>query len=220
MIDYLFHPAVMSLPVNGSDARFPVRRIYCVARNYRAHAAERGAASKDEPFFFCKQAADLVQNGSDIPYPPATKDLQPETELVLALGQGGEIYGQAVGFDLTRRDVQDDASAKGRAWCMGKSFEAGALCGPITPLSGRPMAKGNLRMVVNGRLLQNGDVSDMIWPATEIVQRLAEYVTPTAGDLIFTGTPAGMGPVQPGDRVFGEIEGLGEIHATIVGPAE
>lgn len=220
-------PTVPTLPVAGTDSVFPVRRIWCVARNYAAHAREMGAdPNKEPPFFFAKSADAVVTSGSRIPYPTLTKNLHHEVELVVALKSGGQdlspeqaldcIYGYAVGLDLTRRDLQELAKKAGRPWEVGKSFDRSAPIGIIHPVSevGHPAA-GAVVLKVNGKLRQSGDLSDMIWPVPNVLAHLSQLVRLEAGDLIFTGTPEGVGALEPGDVIEAEVEGVGSLEITI-----
>ncbi len=220
-----------SLPVAGTDARFPVRRIYCVGRNYAAHTLEMGAdPTRDLPFFFMKPADALVPDGGHVPYPPATANLHHEIELVAAIATGGvdippeaaldHIYGYAVGVDLTRRDLQQVAKDRSWPWAAGKAFDHGAPCGEVHPVSdiGHP-AKGAITLKVDGDPRQDGDLSQMIWPVADIIAALSRLYELVPGDLIYTGTPGGVGPVRPGERLEGEIEGVGNLTVT-VGEAE
>ena len=219
------------LPVVGSDGGFPVRRIFCVGRNYAEHAREMGASGREPPFFFCKPADAVVPvvPGSigQMAYPPQTADLQHEVELVVALGSGGRdiavtaalghVFGQAIGLDMTRRDLQKAAKEKGQPWEVGKAFDQSAPIGPIHPVgSVAPLTGGAIALDVNGQPRQLGDLADMIWPVAEIIAQLSSLFELAAGDLIFTGTPAGVGPVQRGDRLLGRIAGLGELDVAIV----
>ena len=220
----------VAVPVIGGG-EFAVRRIYCVGRNYVAHIREmREADERDPPFFFQKPRDAIVLDGATVPYPPLTDDFQFEVELVLAIGTPGRniamaaalshVWGYAVGIDLTRRDRQRDARDLRLPWEVGKSFDASAPCGPIAPASaiGHP-ASGAITLHVNGAERQRGDVSQMIWNVPEIVVQLSHQVTLGAGDLILTGTPAGVGPVVPGDRIEARIEGLPPLTIAI-GPPE
>ncbi len=223
-------PAQASLAVQGSAARFPIRRIYCVGRNYAEHAREMGATGREPPFFFGKpaDAALSVADGAEgvLPYPPATKDLHHEVELVAALGSGGRdlteeqaaraIWGYAIGLDMTRRDLQAEAKKAGRPWDTGKGFDHGAVLGPVHPVTATgQMASGRITLSVNGQPRQAGDLSDMIWSIPEAIAYLSTLFELKAGDLIFTGTPAGVGAVVAGDRLRGEIEGLGALQVRI-----
>jgi fumarylpyruvate hydrolase len=219
--------ATASLPVIGSDTPFPIRRIFCVGQNYAEHAREMGGDGRAPPFFFTKPADAVVAGGGAIPYPPRTADLHHEVELVLALGRGGadiaagdaidHVFGVAVGIDLTRRDLQAEAKKAGRPWDMAKGFDRSAPCAPLTPLvPGMALDAGRIVLEVNGAIRQLGDLADMIWSVAEIVAELSTYVTLAAGDLIFTGTPAGVGPLARGDRVAARIEALPELTIEIV----
>ena len=217
---------VPSLPVAGSEDRFPVRRIYCIGRNYAAHAREMGADERDPPFFFMKPNDAIVQNGSSIPYPVATEDYHFEGELVAAIGKGGSdisvadandhIYGYGVGLDMTRRDLQMVARNMGRPWDMGKGFDQSAPCSEIYPASkiGHP-SKGNLWLKVNGETKQDSDLKLMIWNLQETIANLSSLVTLAPGDLIYTGTPDGVGPVVSGDKMHGHIDWLSDIEITV-----
>jgi fumarylpyruvate hydrolase len=219
------HPT--SLPIEGLSARFPVRRIYCVGRNYVEHIREmKEGDERDPPFFFQKPSDAIVEDGTAVAYPPDTGDLQFEIELVVALGSGGRnitlanapecIYGYAVGLDLTRRDQQRDMRAKMLPWERGKSFDASAPCSPIHRASvvGHP-SRGAITLHVNDQERQRGDLSQMIWNVPEIIANLSASYQLAPGDLIMTGTPAGVGPVVPGDRLTGSVEGVGTLTITI-----
>ncbi len=212
-----------SLPVAGSDLRFPVRRIYCVGRNYAEHAREMGHdPTREPPFFFMKAANSLVQNNATLAYPMATKDVHHEIELVVAIGKGGRrisveqalahVWGYGVGLDMTRRDLQAEAKKMGRPWEMGKSFDESAPCTALQPAAsiGHP-AKGAIWVKVNGQIKQQGDLSQQIWNVPEQIAYLSSLITLQPGDLIFTGTPAGVGPVSPGDQLEGHIDGVGDL---------
>ena len=218
-----FSVAVPTVEIAGSDDRFPVRRIFCVGRNYAEHAREMGGApDREPPFFFSKPADALVEANADIAMPPRTANLHHEIELVVALGSGGRdigqdraietIFGYAAGNDLTRRDLQADAKAAGRPWDMAKGFDASAVISPIRRAEeiGHP-AKARIWLTVNGEARQEGDIADMIWPVADIVAELSTYVELVAGDLIYTGTPAGVGRIVVGDLVEGGLEGVGTI---------
>ena len=208
-MSYAFDPAPqVSVPIAGREERFPVRRIYCVGRNYADHAREMGHdPDRDPPFFFTKPADALVTDGADAPYPKATEDLHHEVELVVALGPGGQIFGQAVGVDLTRRDIQAEAKKLSRPWDMAKGFDASAPIGAIQP-SDRPSTEGAINLRVNGEVRQSGNVNQMIWSTEEVIEHLNGLLDLKAGDLIFTGTPAGVGQIVKGDKVECEVEGL------------
>ncbi|QOZ08060.1 fumarylacetoacetate hydrolase family protein [Bradyrhizobium sp. CCBAU 51765] len=219
--------AAASLPIAGSSQRFPVRRIYCVGRNYVEHIREmKEGDERDPPFFFQKPADALVEDGAVVPYPADTDDFQFEIELVVALGAGGcklsrssaleSVFGYAVGIDLTRRDRQREMRAKMLPWERGKSFDASAPCGAIHRVAevAHP-ARGAITLDVNGRERQRGDLSQMIWNVPEIIANLSSSYRLAPGDLVMTGTPAGVGPLLPGDRVTGAVEGVGRIAITI-----
>jgi fumarylpyruvate hydrolase len=217
---------VPSLPVAGSDARFPVGRIYCVGRNYAEHAREMGHdPDREPPFFFMKPANSIVQDGSAIAYPVKTKDVHHEIEMVVAIGKGGKdipvekalehVWGYGVGLDMTRRDVQGEAKKMGRPWEMGKAFDESAPCSALKAASsiGHP-AKGAIWLKVNGQVKQQGDLSQQIWNVQEQIAFLSGMVTLQAGDLIYTGTPAGVGPVKSGDKLEGHVDGVGDLTIT------
>ena len=216
-------PTQASIPVADSEDSFPVRRIYCVGRNYAAHAREMGHdPDREPPFFFCKPADALVPNGSTIPYPPATKDLHHEIELVAAVGKGGadipedkaleHVWGYAVGLDMTRRDLQGEAKSMGRPWDTGKAFDNSAPITALRPASviGHP-AKGRIWLTVNDGKRQDSDLSHLIWSVPETIAYLSRLFTLAPGDLIFTGTPEGVAAVGPGDMLVGGVEGVGEL---------
>lgn len=207
------HPPA-SLAIAGEGRRFAVRRIYCVGQNYAAHAREMGAdADRPDPFFFTKPADALVVDGADPAYPLATGNLHHEVELVVALGDHGRPVGWAVGVDLTRRDLQNAAKARGRPWDAAKGFDQSAPCGA---LSLEPPA-GNARIIlkVNGKVRQSSRLDDMIWDVDGIIGKAGELWSLSAGDLIFTGTPEGVGPLEPGDVVEAVIEGLPALNFTV-----
>jgi len=216
-----------AVPVAGGNELFPVRHIYCVGRNYAEHAREMGAnPEREAPFFFTKAADQIVPGGGKIPYPPRTKNLHHEIELVVAIGNEGAdiavaatrdyIFGYAIGVDLTRRDLQIAARDKGRPWDTGKSFANAAPIGAIHPAAeiGHPRG-GRIEFRVNGAMRQRGDLADMIWSVDEIIAELSTYYPLLPGDLIFTGTPAGVGAMAPGDRGEGTIENLDTIKIEI-----
>lgn len=203
----MFPPAPLpSLPVVGRAERFPVRRILCVGQNYAAHAREMGHA-RAEPFFFSKPADALVADGGDPLFPTATANLHHEVELVCAIGEDGAIAGWAVGCDLTRRDLQAAAKEKGRPWDAAKGFDQSAPCGPVT-LGPLPDPAAPIVLAVNGETRQSGRLDDMVWSPAEILAKARELWDIRPGDLIFTGTPDGVAPLQPGDRVEASIGGL------------
>ncbi len=219
------------LPIKGETRTFPVRRIYCAGRNYVSHIREmKEADERDPPFFFQKPSDAIVGDGATIAYPPCTDDLQYEVELVIAIGKGGRnipaagahehIYGYATGLDMTRRDRQKESFELGLPWEIGKSFDQSAPCGQIFPASatGHPRS-GAIGLSVNGVQRQKGDLSEMIWNVPEIVSRLSEQYQLESGDLIFTGTPAGVGAVVTGDRIDAAVEGAGTL-TIFIGPKE
>ncbi|TWI35810.1 fumarylacetoacetate hydrolase family protein [Paracoccus sulfuroxidans] len=225
---YVLPPAALpSLPVLDSDARFAVRRIFCVGRNYADHAREMGHdPEREPPFFFSKPADALLSDGHDLPYPPQTSDLHYEGELVVALGAGGAniaetdaqnlIWGYAAGNDFTRRDLQAEAKKLGRPWDLAKGFDHSAACGVLHPASlTGVLSHGAITSFVNDELRQSGDLSQMIWSVPEVIAALSRSVTLAAGDLIFTGTPAGVGSIQAGDLVRVEIVGLSALSTRI-----
>jgi fumarylpyruvate hydrolase len=226
---YVFEPLpIPSLPVAGSDRLFPVHRIYCVGRNYAEHAVEMGHdPTREPPFFFQKNPDNLLPPGQDFPYPGRTSDVHFEIEMVVALGKGGDnvsldeamglVYGYAVGLDMTRRDLQGEAKKLGRPWEVGKAFEASAPCSAIVPAEriGHPSA-GAVWLEVNGALRQKGDLDQMIWKVPEMISYLSALFTLRPGDLIFSGTPAGVGAVQRGDRLKGGVDKVGEIDVKVV----
>jgi fumarylpyruvate hydrolase len=228
MVDYAFPaPPVPGIPVAGANVEFPVRRIYCVGRNYAAHAREMGFdPDREPPFFFCKPADAVVRDGATIPYALATSALEHEIELVVAIGREGRevareaalelVYGYAVGIDLTRRDLQLAAREKGRPWDTGKAFDQSAPVGAIRRVSdvGHPAA-GAIWLEVNQEPRQRADLNQLIWPVADVIAELSKLFVLAPGDLVFTGTPAGVGPVLPGDRVRGGIAGVGEISLEI-----
>ncbi|HJU07575.1 MAG TPA: fumarylacetoacetate hydrolase family protein [Rhodanobacteraceae bacterium] len=227
---YAIEPAAVPvLPIHGSDAWFPVHRIYCIGRNYAEHAKEMGAeaVSRAQPVFFLKPADAIVSKGGDIPYPPATKDLHHEVEMVVALSCGGRdinaanaldcAFGYGVGLDLTRRDLQAAAKAKGLPWDVAKGFDASAPVSALRPASeiGHP-AHAQLSLRVNDELRQQTDIDTMIFPVAEIIAELSKLFELRAGDLIFTGTPAGVGPLHRGDRFRAELQGVAALEGRIV----
>ncbi|GAA0577166.1 fumarylacetoacetate hydrolase family protein [Caenispirillum bisanense] len=220
-------PAVPAVPVEGTDDLFPVRRIFCVGRNYAAHAREMGADPNAEPpFFFTKPADAVVPPGGAVPYPPATADLHHEVELVVALAKGGAdiaaeaaldcVYGYAVGIDLTRRDLQAAAKKGGKPWDMAKGFDASAPVSAIRPVArcGHP-SDGAITLAVDGVTRQSGDLSDMIWSVPAMIAYLSTLVILRPGDLIFTGTPEGVGAVARGQTMTASVEGVGELTVTL-----
>jgi fumarylpyruvate hydrolase len=211
-----------------ADGRyFPVHRIYCVGRNYAAHAREMGHdSSREVPFFFLKPADAITLPGQTVPYPRMSHEFHHEVELVLAIGKAGaeipetrafeHIWGTAVGVDLTRRDLQMEAKRQGRPWDMGKAFDYSAPCGAIVPLNERPIGgESAIWLSVNNQIRQQSTLSELIWSPSEIVHWLSKYVDLAAGDLIYTGTPEGVGPLLPGDAVHAHIDGLSDLHFSI-----
>lgn len=224
MSDFVLPPApTASVPVEDGG-RFPVRRILCVGRNYAAHRREMGGDDRDPPFFFAKPADAVVPPGADVAYPSMTDDLHHEIELVVALGAGGAnlsasdalqtVFGYAVGVDLTRRDLQNAAKAKGQPWDASKGFDASAPISVIRRLPAPP--QGRIAVFVNGQVRQDASVSDMIWNVPEIIAEASKLWTLAAGDLIFTGTPEGVGALARGDQVRGEVEGVGALEFRVV----
>ena len=220
-------PAVPALAVAGSDQVFPLRRVFCVGRNYAAHAREMGAdPNREPPFFFTKPADAVVPASGTLPYPSSTRELHHEVELVVALKGGGTdidpaqamdlVWGYGVGLDLTRRDLQAVARKDGRPWDMAKGFDASAPCSPLVPAerTGHPQA-ARIWLEVNGQLKQEGNLNEMIWPVPDVIAALSRLVALAPGDLIFTGTPAGVAALNPGDRVRGGVYGVTTFELTI-----
>ncbi len=216
-------PPIPSVPIAGRAERFPVHRIYCIGRNYAEHAKEMGAVpEKGTPVFFMKPADAVVTDGRDPRFPPATSNLHFEVEMVAALHSGGRdiavadalthVYGYAVGVDLTRRDLQAAAKAKGNPWDTAKGFDDSAPVSPLVPADGRHPVAVRLRLAVNGDPKQDTSVADMLWPLPEIIAELSKLYELQAGDLIFTGTPAGVGPLQPSDRVQCSLDGWATLE--------
>lgn len=227
-MEYVISPApAPSVEVAGANGRFPVHRIYCVGRNYEAHVREMGKSpERSPPFFFTKPADAVVANGAEVDYPPRTENFHHEIELVVAIGVAGKnigvadatdlIWGYAVGNDLTRRDLQLSARDAGRPWDTGKAFDQSAPLSAIHPVTEvGHLSQGRIWLTVNGKNRQEADLSDLIWNVPEIVAELSTLFELRPGDLIFTGTPAGVGPLQPGDRVEGGIDGLDRLTNTI-----
>lgn len=228
MTEFVIQPAPQpSVAVAGSQARFPIRRVFCVGRNYAAHAREMGKdPDREPPFFFTKPADAVVAAEGTVPYPPLTENLHHEIELVVAIGKAGAnvkpaqaldlVWGYGVGVDLTRRDLQDVAKKMSRPWDWSKSFDASGPCGPLQPASaiGHP-SQGAIWLKVNGETRQQGDLTELIWPVADVIAYISESMTLQPGDLIFTGTPAGVGALNPGDAVTAGVEGVGEITFTI-----
>jgi fumarylpyruvate hydrolase len=229
-MSYVLTPApIPAVPVAGGGL-FPVHRIYCVGRNYAEHAQEMGFTGREPPFFFLKPADAIVPvaDGAtgEIPYPPLTSDFHHEVELVVAIGQGGRdipvaeaarhIWGYAVGLDMTRRDRQGEMKKQGRPWCIGKAFDASAPIGPLHPISATgELTRGAIELSVNGTLRQKGDLSDLIWNVAETIATLSQAWPLAPGDLIYTGTPAGVGAVVAGDLMEARIAGLGALRVAV-----
>jgi fumarylpyruvate hydrolase len=232
-MNYVFQPEQqVAVPVVGSDALFPVRRVYCVGRNYAAHAREMGSdPDREPPFFFCKpdNSVVYVKQGEvgTIAYPPQSADFQHEIELVVAIGKGGSnisqekanehVFGYAVGLDMTRRDLQLNLREKGRPWELGKAFDESAPIGPIYPVSkvGHP-SNADIFVKVDGVIKQRSDINMLIWSVPEVIFYLSKYFTLQPGDLIYSGTPEGVGKVERGQTMVGAVAGLGEIHVKVV----
>jgi len=215
------------LPIVGSDYLFPVSQIYCVGRNYADHAVEMGHdPDREEPFFFMKPSYAILNDGEQMEYPSFSTDVHHEVELVIALSKGGRdigineamdlVYGYAVGIDMTRRDLQAEAKKKSRPWESGKSFMHAAPCSAISLIADSGEINfGSITLSINGTEKQRGDINQMIWKVPEIISRLSELFVLSPGDLIFTGTPAGVGPIQVGDKVQAAIENVGEININV-----
>lgn len=224
---YVFDaPQQASLAVQGTSDRFPIRRIFCVGRNYEAHAKEMGADTREPPFFFTKPADAALDTPCTIAYPKLTEDLHHEIELIIAIGKGGSeiaeedvmdhVWGASVGLDLTRRDLQGVAKKMGRPWDWGKAFDQSAPIAAIKPIADVPsVEQGRIWLAVNGEVRQDADIADLIWSVREHIATLSQAVTLAPGDLVMTGTPAGVGEVVPGDVITGGVEGIGELQVTI-----
>jgi fumarylpyruvate hydrolase len=233
MSTYLWAPApVPSVAVRGCAERLPVHRLFFVGRNYHAHAIEMGKPvdkASERPFYFTKSTTTLVPSGATVPYPAGTANYHFEMELVVALGQPGFevpaaqahelVYGYACGLDMTRRDLQLAARDKGRPWDLGKDIEDGSVVSEIVPMPGVVLTQGELTLEVNGQVKQRSDLSRLIWDVREIIEDLSRYYHLQPGDLIYTGTPEGVGAVQPGDRLHGQVQGVGEVSLTVGAPA-
>jgi fumarylpyruvate hydrolase len=232
LTSYVFPPPVIpSLAIFGDERRYAVKRVFCVGRNYEDHAREMGhVVDREKPFYFSKSATALRESGDTIAYPPGTTNFHFEVELVVALGASAfkiapaealsAVFGYACGLDMTRRDLQLSERAKQRPWTLGKDVEGSAPTSPVAPVSriGHPRS-GSLTLRQNGELRQSSNISELVWSVPEIIAHLSGLYHLGAGDLIFTGTPAGVGPVAPGDRLEGEIEGIGAL-TSLIGPAE
>ena len=226
MSEFVFPPAPVASVAVAGGGRFPVHRIYCVGLNYADHVREMGGdAAKSPPIFFMKPADAVVANGAAVPYPPATGNFHYEIELVVAIGSAGRdidaaralahVFGYAAGNDLTRRDLQSTAKSRGEPWDTAKGFDASAPVAAIRPASQGHLSRGRIWLSVNGTLRQESDLSHMIWDVPHVIAALSRLYELRPGDLIFTGTPAGIGPVRPGDRLEGGIEGLEVLRNTI-----
>ena len=220
-------PPVVTLPVVGTDAVFPVHRVYCVGRNYAAHAIEMGHdPDREPPFFFQKNPDNLLIEGNDFPYPGMTEDVHHEIEMAVALKSGGDdiplekamdcVYGYAVCLDMTRRDLQAQMKEQGRPWEIGKAFEHSAPCGPLVPADriGHPDS-GAIWLKINGETRQEGDLNQMIWKVPEMITYLSRLFTLQPGDIIMSGTPSGVGPVVRGDKLHGHVDGVGDLNVTV-----
>ena len=228
MSDYVFAPpAIAAVPIKGSTTLFPVRRIFCVGRNYAEHAIEMGSdPTREPPFYFAKPADALVIDGADMPYPVASNSLHHEMELVVAIGTGGaaigvadalaHVWGYCCGLDMTRRDLQNEAKKTGRPWDMGKGFDHSAPMGALVPAAGIDPSRGKIELRVNGKVTQTSDLSKLIWSVPEVISNLSHLVRLAPGDLIMTGTPEGVAAVQRGDVLEGFVEGIGEVRTRIV----
>ncbi|TCZ55277.1 fumarylacetoacetate hydrolase family protein [Roseicella aquatilis] len=228
MSDYVIAPPVIAaLPIQGSSQMFPVRRIFCVGRNYAEHAIEMGSdPTREPPFYFAKPADALVVNDADMPYPPMTQQLHHEMELVVAIGSAGadipvegamgHVWGYCAGLDMTRRDLQNEAKKTGRPWDMGKGFDHSAPMGALVPARGVDVSRGRIELTVNGKVVQSSDLSKLIWSVPEVVSNLSHLVRLAPGDLIMTGTPEGVAAVQRGDLLEGMVEGVGGVRTRIV----
>ncbi|MDO8768184.1 MAG: fumarylacetoacetate hydrolase family protein [Burkholderiaceae bacterium] len=232
MTQYLFTPPpAMSVPVRGLDARFPINRLFFVGRNYHAHAVEMGRPvdkSVERPFYFTKAPQTLTASGETVAYPPETSNYHFEMELVVAIGKAGFrvkaedahtlIYGYAAGLDMTRRDLQLVARDKGRPWDLGKDVEQSSVCSDIAPMKGVVIESGVIALEVNGQTKQSSNVDKLIWNVREIIADLSLFYHLQPGDLIYTGTPEGVGPVVAGDRISGRVEGVAEVTLTVGAP--
>jgi len=231
--NYLWNPPpVHSLPVRGSAARYPINRIFCVGRNYQAHAVEMGNPidkASMKPFYFTKSPSTIVESGATVPYPAGTANYHYEMELVVAIGAAGfrvaeadarrMIYGYAAGLDMTRRDLQLVAREQGRPWDLGKDFEKSAVCSEIVPIGNLGvLSAGAINLQVNGETKQSADIGQLIWNIPELLADLSKFYHLEPGDLIYTGTPEGVGPVKPGDRITGHVDKVGDIALTIGQP--
>ena len=220
-------PPIVALPIAGSDAIFPVRRVYCIGRNYAAHAVEMGHdPDREPPFFFQKNSNNLDPSG-EFPYPPHTAEVHHEVEMAVMLKSGGtgiaaedaldHVFGYALSLDMTRRDLQTAQKKMGRPWEIGKAFERSAPVGPVHPVSATGhLDQGGVTLKVNGEIRQEGDLNQMIWKVPEMISYLSEYFELAAGDVILSGTPSGVGPVQKGDKLQLSVDGLGTMDVDVV----
>ena len=219
-------PPIIALPVSGTDDKFPVRRVYCIGRNYAAHAIEMGHDPDREPPFFFQKNPDNLDTSGKFPYPPKTSDVHHEIEMAVMLKSGGNnisveaamdhVFGYALSLDMTRRDLQGEQKKMGRPWEIGKAFERSAPAGALLPVSEvGHLDNGEIWLKVNDEMRQSGDLNQMIWKTSEMISILSGLFTLQPGDIILTGTPAGVGPVQRGDRMHGHIEGVGDLHVTV-----
>lgn len=227
MPDYAIEtPSIVSLPIAGSDAQFPVRRVYCIGRNYAAHAVEMGHDPNREPPFFFQKNPDNLDPSGDFPYPSNSSDVHYEVELAVMLKSGGvnipldaaldHVFGYALALDMTRRDLQGVAKKMGRPWEIGKAFERSAPVGPIHPVStAGHLDHGRIALSVNGEIKQEGDLNQLIWKVSEMISYLSDYFELAPGDVILSGTPSGVGPVVPGDVMEMSIEGLGSMQVNV-----
>ena len=227
MPDYVIPPpAISAVPIQGSNAMFPGRRIFCVGRNSAEHAIEMGSdPTREPPFYFTKPFDALVINGADTPYPSVTKSLHHEMELVVAIGTGGKniaiadalrhVWGYCAGLDMTRRDIQNEAKKTGRPWDMGKGFDLSAPMGALVPAAGFDPSKGKIELTVNGKVTQTSDLAKLIWSVPEVIANLSELVELAPGDLIMTGTPEGVAAVVHGDVLEGFVEGPGGMRLEV-----
>jgi fumarylpyruvate hydrolase len=228
MTDYAITTApIVALPIAGEESGFPVRRVYCIGRNYAAHAIEMGHdPDREDPFFFQKNPDNLDPSG-EFPYPPQSTDVHHEAEMLVALKSGGRnipvdgaldhVFGYGLALDMTRRDLQGIAKKAGRPWEIGKAFERSAPCGPVHRVSsiGHP-GEGRIALTVNNEIRQEGDLNQMIWKVPEMIAYLSEYFELASGDVILSGTPSGVGPIARGDVMEMSIEGLGELKVTVI----
>ncbi len=226
MSDYVIAPPPTPFVPVAGGGRFPVRRILCVGRNYPEHAREMGSdPEREPPFFFAKPADAVLTGGAEMTYPTATAELHPEMELVVAIGAGGagiaageasgHVFGYAAGLDMTRRDLQAAAKKTGRPWDLSKGFDQSAVIGDIRRAPGTLLASGRITLSVNGMVRQASDLAEMIWPVAETIAHLSRFIALAAGDLLFTGTPAGVASVSRGDRLLGSIDGVGSVSVRL-----